>query len=348
MVAMRKIVVDKPGGYQRLQIQECPTPKPKNGEVLIACKACGVNFADCCVRMGVYSSAKVYAGWPITPGFEVAGKVIAVGEGVSKYKNGDKVMAVTRFGGYTSHLIHKENQVFPLPPSLSYEEGAAFPAVFLTAYYGLIELTHPRPGSTILIHSAAGGVGSALVQLGKVTGGRVIGVVGASHKVQYVQDLGADLVIDKSKEAIWTRVEEFAPRGVDIVLDANGRETLRAGYDHLCSGGWLVIYGFHTMLSKGRGTPNWFKVVWDYLRTPRFNPLNLTTDNRGIVGYNLSYLFEKIDLFQEIMAKLIEWVEQGKIVAPIVTMYPFDEVAAAHKDLELGQTTGKLVLSLNH
>lgn len=341
---MKHVVIDKPGGYERLQIKESPTPKPGPGEVLIACKACGVNFADCCVRMGVYSSAKVYAGWPITPGFEVAGEVLEVGEGVTHYQAGDRVMAVTRFDGYTSHLVVPEIQAFPLPESMSFAEGAGFPAVFLTAYYGLIELTHPRPHSTILVHSAAGGVGTALVQLGKAIDCHVIGVVGAPHKVDVVKKLGADAVIDKSNTPLWSKAEELAPKGFDVIMDANGRETLWEGYQHLAPGGKLVIYGFHTMLSKGRGTPNWLKVIWEYIRTPRFNPLNLTTDNRGILGYNLSYLFDQIHLFQEFINRMINWMEEGKIHPPMVKTYPFEEVQQAHKDLESGQTVGKLVL----
>jgi NADPH:quinone reductase-like Zn-dependent oxidoreductase len=343
---MKQVVIDKPGGYERLQIKESPTPKSGPGEILIACKACGVNFADCCVRMGVYKSAKVYAGWPITPGFEVSGEVIAVGEGVTSYQIGDKVIAVTRFGGYTSHLVVPENQVFPLPKSMSFAEGAGFPAVFLTAYYGLIELAHPRPKSTILVHSAAGGVGSALVQLGKAIDCRVIGVVGASHKVDAVKELGADAVIDKSKSDIWSMAKDIAPNGFDVIMDANGRETLSEGYKNLAPGGKLVIYGFHSMLSKGRGTPNWLKIVWEYIRTPRFSPLNLTTDNHGILGYNLSYLFDEAHLFQEFMTQMLTWVDEGIIRSPKVSTYKIEDVDQAHRDIESGQTVGKLVLCL--
>ncbi|MEM1282959.1 MAG: medium chain dehydrogenase/reductase family protein [Chlamydiota bacterium] len=341
---MKRVVVDKPGGYERLQLKSYPMPQPEEGEVLIGCKACGVNFADCCVRMGIYRSAKVYEGWPITPGFEVSGEVLEVGENVNNYQVGDKVIAITRFGGYTSHLVVPECQVFALPKSMSFEEGAAFPGVFLTAYYGLIELTHPRPKSTILVHSAAGGVGSALVQLSKAIGCEVIGVVGSSEKVKFVEELGADAVIDKSTSNLWENAERLAPKGFDVILDANGRETLKEGYQHLAPGGKIVVYGFHTMLSKGRGRPNWLKIVWNYLRTPRFNPLNLTTDNHGVLGFNLSYLFDKVDLFQEFINQMFTWLDEEKIHPPTVTAYNLENVAQAHKDLESGKTVGKLVL----
>lgn len=342
---MKKIVIERPGSYDQLQIKEYPVPSPKGDEVLIECCACGVNFADCCVRMGVYRSAKIFVGWPITPGFEVSGIVKEIGEGVTRFSVGDPVIAIVRFGGYTTHLTVSEKQVFPLPEALDFVQGAGFPTVFLTAAYALFELAHPRPQQTMLVHSAAGGVGSALVQLGKIADCRVIGVVGAPHKVEFLQKLGADAIIDKSTQDLWKMAEQYAPDGYDIVLDANGVETLSESYRHLNSGGKLVVYGFHTMLSKGRGKPNWLKVIWDYIRTPRFNPMNLTTDNHSILAFNLSYLFDKEKLFQEAMHQLLEWVKEGKIIPPQVTTYPLEQVAEAHRALETGQTVGKLVLT---
>jgi len=343
----KKVIIEKPGNYNQLKIQEFAIPKPQPNEVLIQCKAAGINFADCCVRMGVYRPAAVYVGWPITPGFEVSGVITAIGENVTQFTVGQKVIAITRFGGYTSHLVASEDQIFPLPEKWNFNEGAGFPTIFLTAYYGLIELTHPRPNNTILVHSAAGGVGSALVQLGKIAGCKVIGVVGASHKTEAVLQLGADEVIDKSKENLWKKAEELSPGGYDVILDANGVETLRESYNHLKSGGKLVTYGFHTMLSKGRGTPNWFKVIWDYLRTPRFNPLNLTTDNRSVMGFNLAYLFDDLEVFQEANQQLSSWVNEGKIHLPKITTYPLEQVAEAHRALESGQTIGKLILTMD-
>lgn len=340
----KKIVIESAGSYEKLQVKEFPIPLPGQGEVVIACKAAGVNFADCCVRMGVYSSAKEFVGWPITPGFEISGTIESIGEGVEGFTLGQKVIALTFFGGYTSHLLVDARYIFPLPDNLSFEEGAAFPAIFLTAAYALQELAHPRPGEKILVHSAAGGVGSALVQLGKLAGCSVAGVVGASHKSAAVKELGADSVIDKSTQDLWKAAEQFAPKGFDIILDANGPETLWQSYKHLTLGGRLVVYGFHTMLSKGRGTPNWLKVMWDYLTTPRFNPMHMTNDNHSVLAFNLSYLFGKDEIFRELMQRLLDLLESGKLHLPRLTTYPLAEVARAHRDLESGQTIGKLIL----
>lgn len=342
---MKKIIIEKAGSYDQLKIKEFPTPKPRPGEILIENRACGVNFADCLVRMGLYKSAKEFIGWPITPGFEVSGVVAEVGEGVKKWTKGQKVIAMTLFGGYSTHLVVPEDQAFPLPEALNFSQGAAIPTVFLTAYYALFELAGVKKNDVILVHSAAGGVGSTLIQFGKLAGCRVIGVVGAAHKVAFVQNLGADAVIDKSSQDLWHELGQLNPQGYAIILDGNGAETLRQDYDHLSSGGKLVVYGFHSMFSKGRGTPNWFKLAWDYLRTPRFNPINMTSDNHSVLAFNLSYMFGKKERLSEGLQVMLNWLQEKKVTPPAVKTYPLEQVQEAHQELESGQTVGKLVLT---
>ena len=341
---MQRVRIPRAGSYEQLQIISETAPVPQEGEVRITAQAIGINYADCIVRMGLYESAKKYVGWPITPGFEVAGVVDAVGPGVTSVRAGDEVFAVTRFGGYATEIVLPAHQVFARPAALSAVQAATFPTVFLTAYFALFELANPRAGQTLLIHSASGGVGSALIQLGKIAECRVLGVVGGAHKVDNARHLGADVVIDKSSEALWPAVEQHAPDGCHIVMDANGVGTLQNSYDHLAAPGKLVVYGFHTMMPRKGGRPKWIKLAIDYFRTPRFNPLAMTGDNRSVLAFNLSYLFAESHLLTEGMAQLLAWVESGQIVAPRVTEYAFDAVADAHRDLESGQTVGKLVL----
>lgn len=341
---MRKVVIHRAGGYEELHVETGEAPHPGPGEVRIAVSACGVNYADCVVRMGLYASAREYVGWPITPGFEVAGTIDALGEGATGWTVGAPVIAVTRFGGYASSLCAPQHQIFPLPPDVAPAQGAALPAVYLTAWYGLHALAHARRGEAVLVHSAAGGVGGALVQLGRAAGCRVIAVVGASHKVDAAFAAGADAVIDKSRAALWPAVRAAAPEGLDVVLDANGPETLRQSYRHLAPGGRLVVYGFHTMLPRTGGKPRWWRLAAAFLRTPWFSPLALVNENRALLGFNLSYLFHRRDLLAEGMAALLEGLAAGRLRPPPVTTYPLEEVARAHRDLESGQTIGKLVL----
>jgi len=343
---MRKVVIPRAGNYDMLRVEEHPDPAPGPGEVLVAVEAAGVNYADCIVRMGLYESAKKYVGWPITPGFEVAGTVAAVGPGVTDLAVGDPALAVTRFGGYASRVVAPRHQVFPIPKRFSIPEAAGFPAVHMTAWYALRELVRLRPGMRVLVHSAAGGVGSALLQIGKIAGCFMVGVVGASHKVEVARSLGADAVIDKRAEPLWPAAERHAPEGYDVVLDANGAETLRQSYRHLAPAGRLVVYGFHTMMPRQGGRPDYLKLAVNFVRTPLFSPLQLCNDNKSVLAFNLSYLFHKADMLREAMDEMLGWVEQGKLKSPPVTPYPLERVADAHRDIESGKTVGKLVLTL--
>jgi NADPH:quinone reductase-like Zn-dependent oxidoreductase len=343
---LRKIVIHSAGSYEALRLEEHADPTPGSGEVLIATQAAGVNYADCIVRMGLYESAKKYVGWPITPGFEVAGTVAALGAGVTDLEVGAPVFGVTRFGGYASSVAVPRHQVFALPRGLGMEEAAAFPAVAMTAYYALYELVRLRPGMVVLVHSAAGGVGGALLSLGRIAGCRMVGVVGAAHKVEAARRMGADAVIDKSQEALWKAAEQLAPEGYDVVLDANGIETLRQSYRHLAPAGKLVIYGFHTMMPRKGGRPSYPKLAVDYLRTPRFNPLDLCNDNKSVLAFNLSYLFDKTELLREAMDRLLGWLDEGRLAPPKVTAFPLEQVADAHRAIESGTTVGKLALTM--
>jgi NADPH:quinone reductase-like Zn-dependent oxidoreductase len=343
---MRKVVISRSGGYDRLQLEEGPDPDPQPGEVVVAVDAAGVNYADCVIRMGWYESAEEYVGWPITPGFEVAGTVCALGEGVDDPAVGTEVCAVTRFGGYASRVVVPRHQVFPRPSALDKAAGAGFPTVFLTAYYALFELAHPRPGSRLLVHSAAGGVGGALVQLGRIAEAEVVGVVGAAHKVETARTLGAHEVIDKSGEDLWESAERHARGGgYDVVLDGNGVATLKQSYRHLAPTGRLVTYGFHSMFPRRGGRPSLVRLALDYLRTPRFHPVRMANDNKSVLAFNLSYLFGQHELLAEAMGRLFGWLGAGRLQPPPLTRYPVERVADAHRDLEAGQTVGKLVLT---
>ena len=172
-VTPKKIVVHSAGGHDRLKLETATVPVPRAGEVRIDVRAIGVNYADAIVRMGLYASAKEYVGWPITPGFEVSGTIGALGSGVTDLAIGDEVFAVTRFGGYATHLAVDRKQVFRRPTNITMEQAAALPAVYMTAWYALFELAHPRRGARVLVHSAAGGVGGALVQMGSLNLGQL-------------------------------------------------------------------------------------------------------------------------------------------------------------------------------
>jgi NADPH:quinone reductase-like Zn-dependent oxidoreductase len=294
--------------------------------------------------MGLYQSARELVGWPITPGFEVAGTVDALGDGVAGLRVGEPVLALTLFNGYASSLVVPRAQVFAIPAGIDPAAAAGIPTVFLTAWFALHELAHVRPGERVLVHSAAGGVGTAAVQLAAHAGAQVTAVVGAAHKRALPAQLGAQHVIDKSGEPLWPAAARIAPDGYDVVLDANGVSTLARSYAHLAPLGRLVVYGFHSMMPRVGGRPNWLKLARDWLRTPRFNPLALTTDNKSVLAFNLSFVSRRTDLLVPAIQAILRGFTEGWLRAPPVTRYPLAEVARAHADLESAQTVGKLVL----
>ncbi|MES2526314.1 MAG: medium chain dehydrogenase/reductase family protein [Bdellovibrionota bacterium] len=332
---MKKISIHGPGDYSVLKLEEHPDLIPKQDEVVVDVKAFGINYADIIIRWGLYESAKKFVGWPITPGFEFSGVVKSTGE---------EVLGVSLFNSYASQVVAKPAFLFPKPKQMSFDEAAAFPAVMLTAYHALFQNVVVRKGMTALIHSAAGGVGSSLVQLCRIKGIKSIGVIGSSHKRKTLEELGCDHIIDKSSEDLWKKVKEYAPDGVDLAFDANGVETMKESYKHLAPCGKLLVYGAHSMFPKKGGKVNWPKLAADFLRTPRFNPLDMTSANKSLITFNLSFLFGREDLFREAMDDLLKWYEEGKLHIPSVKSFPMEDIGLAHKELESGKTVGKLVI----
>jgi NADPH:quinone reductase-like Zn-dependent oxidoreductase len=341
---MKKVVIKKYGGHDKLLLEEHPIPLPKKNHILIKTKAIGVNYADICVRWGIYESAKKLVGLPITPGFEFSGEVFHVGPEVDHFKKGDKVFGPTFFGAYSEFVLVPDTQLFHIPEGVSFEQAAGFPTIFLTAYHALFQNIIVREKMKILIHSAAGGVGSALTQLGKIKGCQVTGVVGRPQKVDVAKNLGADHVIDKSKGRLWSEAKKISPEGFDVVFDANGFSTLKKSYHHLKPTGKLVSYGFHSMLPKKGGKLNYFKLLLNYLKTPSFNPIQMSSSNKSIVTFNLSFLFHRNDLLQEAMRDLIPWVKSKKILFPPLTSFSLNNVSLAHKSIESGNSIGKIIL----
>ncbi len=344
---MKKIVIQKAGGYDRLQMKDLPSPELEPHQVRVQIRAIGINYADCLVRWGVYESARQLVGWPITPGFEFSGIVLETGNEAKGYRPGQKVYGISFFNAYADEICVPEHQVFPVPENGDLIDFGGFPVIHMTAYHALFQLVRLYPKSRILVHSAAGGVGSALVKLAKLKGFHVTGVVGSSAKIPYLESLGVDHIIDKSKEDLWSRARQLCPQGFDAVYDANGFRTYKESYRHLRPTGKLVCYGSHELLPKGSisGKIRYPRVIVGLIRTPKFNPLDLITDNKSVVGFNLSFLFGRTDLFDEIRNDFASWLAQGKIGPVKTTRIPFADVAKAHQLIESGQSQGKIVLT---
>lgn len=336
---MKRVVVFSPGGHGALSIVEEEDPVPGPGEVRVRVRAAGINYADTIVREGWYEAAR--GRYPITPGFEYSGVVDA--SNAPGFAPGDRVFGFTRFGGYSSVQIAPPERLRQLPPSWDFGEGAGVPAVHFTAYHALFHVAKVRAGETLLIHSAAGGVGCALLQQAKLAGCRTVAVVGSPKKVEVARSFGADAVATRGPD-LWKEIDAAAPDGFDAIFDANGVTTPKPGFERLKLGGRLVIYGFAEMFPRG-GRPSKLSLAWNWLRVPRFNPLAMTATNRSVHGFNVVFLTGDAALAKDGFDAIAGWMRDGRLEKSPTTAFPVERVADAHRALEAGETVGKLVLT---
>ena len=333
----RRVRIRRPGGYARLHLEPCAPPTPAVGEVRVCTRAIGVNFADSLVRMGVYAPAKRYVGGPITPGFELAGEIDAVGPDLDPADHlGRRVVALTRFGAYAEAVTVDADLTVPLPAGWSMAAGAAVPVQALTARHAL-RLADAPDGSPVLVHSAAGGVGHWLVQLARTAGLAVTGSVGRAEKCRAVLGLGAGRCLVRGDG------EDHADdTAYQAIFDAQGPASWRRSYRRLGPTGRLVVYGAHGL--TGGGGVAGLRAALAYLARPRFDPMRLCADNRGVLGFNLAYLFDRRAEMRADLAAVTALVDAGTVRLPPITPLPLAEVAEAQRRLESGATVGKLVL----
>ncbi len=337
---MRQLVIPHFGPPEVLEVREAPEPRVEPGTVRIRVHAAGVNFSDLLARQGLYPDAPKP---PCTIGYEVAGAVDAVGEGVTTIRRGDLVIATTRFGGQSELAVVPANSVFPLPSGWTFEQGAAFPVVYLTAHHMLVRVAAVQHGETVLVHAAAGGVGLAVAELGRILGFRVLGLASpAKHEV--LREYGVE-PLDSHDPRWFDAVRVAAPQGVDVVLDAVGGDSWRHGYRLLAPTGRLVCYGA-SVLSQG-SRRNLVRTLWRLLRFPRFGPLTLMNDNRSVAGVNLGHLWKERTLLEPQIAALVGYAREGKLMPRVDRAFPLAEAAAAHRYIHERRNVGKVVLTLD-
>ncbi|HEX9280457.1 MAG TPA: medium chain dehydrogenase/reductase family protein [Gemmatimonadales bacterium] len=337
---MRQLVIPRHGPPEVLEVREAPEPRVEPGTVRIRVHAAGINFSDLLARQGLYPDAPKP---PCTIGYEVAGAVDAVSEGVTTIRRGDLVIATTRFGGQSELVVVPTSSVFPLPTGWTFEQGAAFPVVYLTAHHMLVRVAAVQRGETVLVHAAAGGVGLAVAELGRILGLRVLGLASAvKHEV--LREYGVE-PLDGRNPRWFDAVRAAAPDGVDVVLDAVGGDSWRHGYRLLAPAGRLVCYGA-SVLSQG-SRRNLVRTLWQLLRFPRFGPLALMGDNRSVAGVNLGHLWKERALLVPQIAALISYAREGKLTPRVDRAFPLAEAAAAHRYIHERRNVGKVVLTFD-
>ncbi len=329
----------KAGNLKNLQIEEGILSPPKPNEVQVKVKSIGLNFADIFAIWGLYSATPKGV---FTPGLEYSGEVIAKGEAVENLKMGDRVMGVTRFGGYTTVINSDQRYLTKLPTDWTYDEGAAYLVQVLTAFYGLKNLGNIQKDYRILIHSAAGGVGIWANRIAKKLGAYTIGTVGTAEKIDFCKKEGYDHVILRAstfKEDLDLICRE---EKLNLVMECIGGEVMQAGYDMLAEEGRLIIYGSARYASR-TDKPKYAKMMYQFLTRPKIDPQKMIELNKGILGFNLIYLYEKADLMNQLLLELAS-MDLGK--PHVGQTFSFDNLLDAVKSFQSGKTVGKVVVNV--
>ncbi|MCK7605742.1 quinone oxidoreductase [Geobacillus stearothermophilus] len=313
------------GGPEVLQVKEAERPLPSGRQVVIEAEAIGVNYADTARREGRYV---VPTPLPFVPGTEVAGIVREVGPDVEAIRPGQRVVALIESGGYAEFVAVDERAVVPLPDGMDARQAAALPVQGLSAYHILKTMGRLEEGETVLVHAAAGGVGTIAVQLAKRFGAKtVIATASTEEKRALAARLGADVTIDYTKDGWAADVMEATDgRGVDVALEMAGGDVFHQTLDCLAPFGRLVVYG----AASGEMT--------------RLNPVRLMAKNWSVVGFFLPQVMRKRALYERSLRDLLAWVRDGSLELTIGGVYPLERAAEVHRLLQGRKTSGKLLL----
>jgi NADPH:quinone reductase-like Zn-dependent oxidoreductase len=342
---MRAVVITQNGPPEVLEVQERPDPPVGRGEVRIAVKAAGINFADTMARVGLYPDAPKL---PCVVGYEVAGDIESVGEGVEGHAVGDRVFAGTRFNGQAELVTIPANQVLAMPEKLSYEEGAAFPVNYGTAYAALVIMGGLKASERVLIHAAAGGVGISATQIARGIGAEIFGTASPS-KHDAIREQGVDHAIDYRSLDFEEEVQRITGGdGVDVIMDALGPTSFRKDYRLLRSGGRLIMYGA-SELQTGSGKRDLPTALRALARMPMatlpwWKSMGVMNENKGVFGLNMLSWWDREGSLDRVTEPLLSGLEKGELKPVVAEAFPFDRAPDAHRFIEERRNVGKVVL----
>ncbi|HEX4720534.1 MAG TPA: medium chain dehydrogenase/reductase family protein [Thermoleophilaceae bacterium] len=339
---MRAAVLPRHGGPDVFEIQDRPEPALGQGQVRVRVRAAGINFADLMARQGLYPDAPEL---PAVLGYEVAGEAEEIGEGVGEFAPGDRVAGWTRFGGYAEIVSAGEHDLVALPDDWSFDEGAAFPVVYGTAYAALVSFGNLRSGERLLIQAAAGGVGIAATQIGKLLGADIYGTASAG-KHDAIRGFGVQHPIDYRNKDFADEVRRIAgdERPLDLIVDGIGAASWKKGYGLLRPGGRLVMTGAASFVSgEKRNLP---KAAANFARVPRFNPIKMSSESLSVIGLNMLRLWDARGSLEEFTEPLLQWLDQGLLRPVVAETFPLERVADAHRYMGERKNVGKVVLTV--
>jgi len=336
---MRQIVTTANGDIDVLKVQEKPDPTPRDDEVVIRVRAAGLNFADILARQGLYPDGPPK---PCVMGYEVSGVVDAVGKDVNSSFAGKSVVAMTRFGGQSEMISVKATQMFEKPEKLTFEQAAAIPVNYLTAYALLVVMGSLHEGESILIHNVGGGVGLAALDIAKKIGAVTYGT-SSSGKHKFLSDRGLDHAIDYRKQDWQPQLMQLTNgRGVDLIIDPIGGVHWKKSYASLRHTGRLGMFGVST--ASANGISGKLKMLKAVVQMPRFHPLGLLNKNRGVFGLNLGHMWHEPEKVALWMRDILRGVDEEWIRPHVDQTFSFDDVGKAHRRLEERKNIGKVIL----
>ena len=337
---MRQVWITKKGGPSVLQVREAADPAPAAGEVRVRVAAAGINFADRMARMGLYPDAPKI---PCVVGYEVSGTVDAVGAGVDDVAVGTRVVALTRFGGYSDVVCVPRIQVATIEDHISFEAAAAIPVQYLTAWLMLVRLGNIRKGDHVLVHAAAGGVGQAALQICQHKGAIVYGTASPGKHAR-LQEMGCDHTIDYRSQDFETEVMRLSKgRGVDIALDAVGGESWKKSYRCLRPMGRLFAFGASSFSAGEKlSIPT---VLKGLMHLPKYKPMDLMGDNKGVIGINVGHLWDQAEELTEMLQEVLVLVHDGTFEPVVDATFSFAQAAEAHAYMGDRKNFGKVLLT---
>jgi NADPH:quinone reductase-like Zn-dependent oxidoreductase len=336
---MRQVVTTRNGGIEVLKVEEQPDPRPGADQAIIRVRAAGLNFADILARQGLYPDGPPK---PCVMGYEIAGVVEAVGEAVNPNLAGKSIVAMTRFGGQADLVPVKATQMFDKPQSLTFEQAAALPVNYLTAYALLVVFGSLHEGESILIHNAGGGVGLAALDIARKLGATTYGTASPS-KHEFLKERGLDFPIDYRNQDWLPVLKQLTKgRGVELVIDPIGGSHWKKSYAALRHTGRLGMFGVSS--ASASGLKGKLKLLKAAAQMPRFHPLAMLNKNRGVFGLNLGHLWHEPEKVAVWMRDILRGVEEGWVRPYVDRTFTFAAAGEAHAYIEARRNIGKVIL----
>ena len=334
----RRLVITKAGSPSVLDVIEMPMPEPQAGEVRVEVHFAGINFADTLMRLGLYQPRPPF---PFTPGYEVSGIIHSLGEGVTEFEVGQRVVAAMSNGGQASHVISAVSRVIPLPDEMSLEKAASMPVTYLTAHHMLHHLGNLKSTDTVLIHGGAGGVGTAALQLCQWAGIDKVWATASGHKADIIKQYGGIPIDRHNQDFVEVIKQATAGKGVDHILDPISGENLKRSLKVLAMGGKVYSYGMSSAAPSSKRSL--LKAYMAWRKTPKLDPMKMMSRNQGIFGVHMGTWDDEVVIAEQLQ-RILEGIKVGALDPVIDSIFAVEDAAKAHQHIHDAKNVGKVLL----